>query len=40
MGWNGQGGSVWLGRGGDPSAVATLIKDAAIGSKVSEILFV
>ncbi len=22
MGWSGQGGSVWTGRGGDPSAVA------------------
>ncbi len=38
MGWSGQGGSVWVGRGGDPSAVATLLGDASGGSKVSELL--
>ncbi len=27
MHWNGQEGSVWIGRGGDPSALATQLGD-------------
>ncbi len=38
MGWSGQGGSVWIGRGGDPSAVATPLGDAAEESEASELL--
>ncbi len=38
MGWNGQEGSVWIGRGGDPSAVATPLWDASGGSEASELL--
>ncbi len=38
MVWNGQEGSVWIGRGGDPSAVATLLRDASGGSEASELL--
>ncbi len=37
MGWNEQEGSVWIGRGGDPSVVATPFEDASGGSKVSEL---
>ncbi len=36
--WSGQGGSVWIGRGGDPSAVATPLGDTFGGSKASELL--
>ncbi len=35
MGWSGQGGSVWIGRGGGLSAVATPLGDASGGSKMS-----
>ncbi len=28
MHWNGQEGSAWIGRGGDPSAMATPLGDA------------
>ncbi len=38
MGWNGQEGSAWIGRGGDPSAVATPLRDAPGGSEASELL--
>ncbi len=38
MGWSGQEGSAWIGRGGDPSAVATPFGDASGGSEASEIL--
>ncbi len=38
MGWSGQEGSAWIGRGGDPSAVATPLGDASGGSKASELL--
>ncbi len=38
MGWNGQEGSVCIGRGGDPSAVATPLWDASGGSEASELL--
>ncbi len=31
-GWNGQEGSVWIGRGGDLSAVATPLGDASGGN--------
>ncbi len=36
--WSGQRGSVWIGRGGDPSAMAIPLGDASRGSKVSELL--
>ncbi len=29
MGWSGQGGSAWIGRGGDPSPVAIPLGDAS-----------
>ncbi len=38
MGWSGQGGGKWIGRGGDPSAVATPFGDASGGSEASELL--
>ncbi len=38
MGWSGQEGSAWIGRGGDPSAVATPLGDASGGSEASELL--
>ncbi len=38
MGYSGQEGSAWIGRGGDPSAVATPFGDASGGSKTSELL--
>ncbi len=38
MGWSGQGGNGWLGRGGDPSAVASPLGDASGDSEASEIL--
>ncbi len=38
MGWSGQEGSVWIGRGGDTSAMATPLRDAAGGSEASELL--
>ncbi len=37
-GWSGQGGSAWIERGGDPSAVATPFGDAFGGSEASELL--
>ncbi len=37
-GWSGQEGSVWIGRGGDPSAVATPFGDASGGSEASGLL--
>ncbi len=37
VGWIKQRGSVWIGRGGDFSAMATLLGDATGGSKVSEL---
>ncbi len=39
MGWSGQGGSVWIGRGGDPSVVAIHLGDASGGSVSPELLF-
>ncbi len=33
-----QGGSVWVGRGGGPSAVATPLRDASRGSEMSKLL--
>ncbi len=33
MGWSGQEGSAWIGRGGDSSAMATPVGDASGGSK-------
>ncbi len=38
MGLSGQGGSTWIGRGGDPFAVATPLGDALGGSEASELL--
>ncbi len=38
MGWSGQGGSVWIGRGEDPSAVSTPSEDASGRSEASELL--
>ncbi len=38
MGWNGQEGSAWIGRGGDPSAVATPLGDASGRFEASELL--
>ncbi len=38
MGWNGQEGIVWIGRGGNPSAVATPFGDASGGSEASGLL--
>ncbi len=38
MGWSEQEGSAWIERGGDPSAVATPLKDASGGSEASELL--
>ncbi len=38
MGWCGEETSAWIGRGGDPSAVATPRGDASRGSKASELL--
>ncbi len=38
MGWSEQEGSAWIGRGGDPSAVATPLGDASGGSEASELL--
>ncbi len=38
MGWSGQEGSAWIGRGGDPSAVVTPLRGASGGSKASELL--
>ncbi len=38
IGWSGQGGSSWIGRGGDLSGVATFLGDASRGMKVSELL--
>ncbi len=35
---NGQGGSVWIRRGGDPSAVATPLGDTSRGSEALELL--
>ncbi len=37
MGCSGQGGSAWIGRGGDPSAMATPLVDAYGGSEASEL---
>ncbi len=36
MGWTGQGGSVWIGRGGDPSA--TPLGDASGGGEALKLL--
>ncbi len=36
--WSGQGGSVLIGRGGDPSAVATLFRNPTRGSEALELL--
>ena len=36
-GWIKQGGSVWTGRGGDFSAMATPLGDVLIGSKALEL---
>ncbi len=38
MGWGGQEKSAWIGRGGDPSPVATPLGDASRGSEASELL--
>ncbi len=38
MSWSGQGGSVWIGRGRDPSAVAPPLGNASGGSEASELL--
>ncbi len=38
MGWNEQEGSVWIGRGGNLSAVATPLGDASGGSGASDLL--
>ncbi len=38
MDWSGQGGSIWIGRGGGPSAMATPFGDASGRSKASELL--
>ncbi len=38
MGWSGQEGSAQIGRGGDPSAVATPLEDASRRSGASDIL--
>ncbi len=38
MGCSGQEGSAWIGKGGDPSAVATPLGDAPGGSEASELL--
>ncbi len=38
MGWSGQEGSEWVGKGGDPSAMATPLGDASKGSEASELL--
>ncbi len=38
MGFSGREGSAWTGRGGNPSAVATLLGDASGGSEASELL--
>ncbi len=38
MGWSGQEGSAWKGRGGDPAAVVTPLGDDSGGSEVSELL--
>ncbi len=38
MGLSGQGGSAWIGKSGDPSAVATPLGDASRGSEASELL--
>ncbi len=35
---SGQRGSVWIGRGGDQSAVATPLEDTSGGSEASELL--
>ncbi len=36
--WSGQEGSAWIGRDGDPSAVATPLGDASKGTEASELL--
>ncbi len=38
MGWSEQEGSAWIGRGGDPSAVAINLGDASGESEMSELL--
>ncbi len=38
MGCSGQGGSAWIGRGGDRSAVVTPLGDTFGGSKASKLL--
>ncbi len=38
MGWSGQEGSAWIGRGGYPSTVATPMGDASGESEASELL--
>ncbi len=38
MGWSGQGGSVWIGRGEGPSVVAFPMGDAFEGSRALELL--
>ncbi len=38
MAWSGQETSAWIGRGEDPSAVATSRGDASGGSEASELL--
>ncbi len=40
MGWSGQEGSAWIGRGGGPSSVTTSLGDASGGSEASELLIV
>ncbi len=38
MDWSGERESVWIGRGGDPSAVVTPFGDTSGGSEASELL--
>ncbi len=38
MGWSGQGGSAWVGRGGDPFVMAIPLGDAPEGSEALELL--
>ncbi len=37
MGWSGQGGSVWIGRGGGLSVMAIPLEDASRESEASEL---